>query len=860
MPLSPGSRLGVYDVIARIGAGGMGEVYRARDTMLARDVAIKVLPDFALSDHERVARFEREARTLATLSHPNIGVIHGFEEIAAAGPDQAPVRALILELIEGDTLADRLLHGPLPFDDALDIAGQIADALAAAHEKGIVHRDLKPANVKITPGGVVKVLDFGLAKIAADASTAGSTVTIAATGSHVILGTPAYMAPEQAQGRPVDTRADIWALGVLLYEMLAGEQPFRGASVQDTLAAVLTADPDWNRIPPTVRPILRRCLERDPRRRLRDVGDFRFLFDLASSADVPAARPSWLRPPAPASLGFAVVIIAVVAWGWFRPRAEAPAEPVRMLTMLPPGVSVTRGPGAGSSVAVSPDGRTIVIAGTGKDGQRLYTRPLDRLEATPLAGTDRGSSPFFSWDGAWIGFFADGRLKRVPAAGGAAVDIAAAPGFPAGASWGSDDRIVYASGAYSQLHTVDARGGNAEPVAAVKLGYNPEVLNDGKTLLFESDGWIHVIDRASGRQTRLVEGSAPRYAIGHLILSRGTALLAASVDLASQKVTGPVVPLLEGVAFEAGAESRPRHYAISLNGTLAYLPAANAYALVLVHPDGTERVITEGQPLIENPQFSPDGKRVVVAITRRDGEPADLWIHDVGTSGPGTRITFDGGRAPVWTPGSASVTYSHLGDRGGIYEKRADGGGNAAQLVALDAFHWLVGWTSDRRALAYGLMEGTLSSVMVHRDNLSRRIVGPGQTWGGRLSGDDRWLAYYSLESGNFEVYVTPFPEVDTRWLIAEGTDPTWGPPDTELYYRRGARLMAARLDTSAGIRVLSHRLVIEPFLPPLYDDYDIHPDGRTLVMVRPAGSTQTREVTMVLDWFTELRRAMGGS
>jgi WD40-like Beta Propeller Repeat len=451
-----------------------------------------------------------------------------------------------------------------------------------------------------------------------------------------------------------------------------------------------------------------------------------------------------------------------------------------------------------------------------------------------------------------VGFFADGRLKRVPASGGAAVDIVVTTGFPAGASWGPDDRIVFAYGASARLHTVEARGGHASVLAGVESGYAPEVVPDGRTVLFESSDWIHAFDSVTGRTTRLIEGAAPRYALGHVVLSRGTTLLAAPIDLARHQLTGPAIPLVEGVALEAGGI---RHYAISKSGTtLAYAPAADAYALVLVEADGTERRVSEEQLLLENPQFSPDGRSVAVATTRRNGEPPDVWIHELET-GAATRLTFDGGRAPVWTPDGTAVTYSHVGKLAGIYMKRADGNGDPSQHLALDSFHWLVGWTPDRRYLAYGVMEGEESSIMAVGDGKPRRVVGPGSMWGGRLSKDGRWLAYYSLQAGNFEVYVTPFPEAGRRWLIADGTDPAWGRDGAEVYYRSGARLMAARIDTTAGVRVLSHRVVIEPFLPPLYDDYDIDLHGRRLVMVRPAGSTHGREVMMVLDWFTELRQ-----
>lgn len=851
MALAAGSRLGVYEVIDLIGSGGMGDVYRARDSRLGREIALKVLPDRVSTDPHRMARLEREARVLAALNHPNVAVIHGLEDLAG-GPGHPSVKALVMELVDGETLADRLARGPLTVENALETAGQIADALEAAHEKGIVHRDLKPANVKISSSDVVKVLDFGLARVSDNASPLDPTVSLEMTAAGAILGTPGYMAPEQVQGTPVDERADIWAFGVMLYEMVTGKRLFRGGSVHETYAAVFTTTPDWNLVPPPVQPLLRACLERDPRRRLRHIGDYRFLIAAQSSAAPHTNRHGrWWMAFAGLLL---IAAAALAALGSFRLYSTPRPQLVRLTTMLPSGVSVTRGPGYASSVAVSPDGQTIVIAGMAKDDQRLYQRATNRLEATPLRGTERGSSPFFSPDGMWIGFFADGWLKRIPSSGGAAVDIVATPNFPAGASWGRDGRIVFAFGDNSPLRSVDADGGEAEEIDGIESGRHPEVLGDGSAILFESGGWIYAFDRQSGHRIRVVQGAAPRYAIGRLIFSRGTTLLAAPLDVSRYELTGPVVPLFDGVAVELPGSGGGRHYAISDNGTLAYVPAASAYELVLVGADGTERRIADPQRSFENPRFSPSGRQVVVAATRREGEPADLWIHDLQTKAV-TRLTSDGGRAPLWGPDGATVTYSHLGDRQGIYTKRADDGGGTSLLLPLKTFHWLVGWTSDRRTLAFGAMDGGRSSIHLHKDERTDRVVGPGSTWGGRLSPDGRWLAYYSLDSGTFEVLVTPFPGGGMRWLIAAGTDPAWAPDGREMYYRSGPRLMAARIDMTSGVRVLSHRVVIEPFLPPLYDDYDIHPDGRTLVMVKPAGNTQGREVAMVVNWFDELRR-----
>jgi eukaryotic-like serine/threonine-protein kinase len=594
------------------------------------------------------------------------------------------------------------------------------------------------------------------------------------TAPAVLLGTPGYLAPEQVQGRPVDRRADVWAFGVVLYEMVTGERLFRGESLHETIAAALTTDPRWERVPPAVLPLLRACLERDPLKRLRDVGDYQFL--LARSEAVPASiRRSPVRSWAIATAALTALILAFLG-GKSLSRdesASAAAAPIRFSTMLPAGVSVTRGPGYTSSVAVSPDGRTIVIAATEKDGQRLYHRSLDRLDFTPLAGTERGTSPFFSWDGEWIGFFADGRLKRIPAGGGASVDIAPAPGFSSGASWGPDDRIVFAYGADSHLHVIPAKGGSVEQMTSETPGRHPEVMPDGRTVLFESAGHIYTYHRQNRTITKLLPGTAPRYANGHVILSRGTTLLAARINLEDSSI-GAAIPLMEGVAVELPGSGGGRHYAISRSGALVYVPAADAYELVVAGADGVEHVIGQPQRSLENPRFSPDGRHVVVASRRHDAEATELWLHDL-RAGTATRLTSRGGRAPIWSD-NGTITYSHLGERQGIYSTRVDGGGERTQLLTLNAFHWLVGWTPDRTTLLYGLMGApNQSSIMAYSNTQSRTVVGPGSIWGGRLSRDGKWLAYYMLNSGTFEVYAMPFPEAGALRLIAEGTDPSWG-------------------------------------------------------------------------------------
>ncbi len=872
-----GTSLGRYRVLSLLGAGGMGEVYLAEDSELRRQVALKVLPVEWTGDSRRLARFRREAQILAALKHENIAAIYGLEQTSERN-------CLVLEFVEGETLAECVARrGALPVGEALPIARQIADALEYAHAKGITHRDIKPSNIKLTPGGAIKVLDFGLAKArpGAEAGTEPAEKAVGATMEGQILGTPAYMSPEQVRHTGVGPQTDVWAFGCVLYELLTGQRAFPRDTAPDTLAAVLEREPDWRALPdatpPNIRTLLRRCLQKDPARRLHHIADARIEIEdtaaepaaLAETAGVPRGGPGRPWKFVSATAAVAVMAVAFALWLGSKSPVPGPAETVRLTVTLPQGVSVTRGPGFASSVALSPDGRTLVIAGTGETGQRLYQRRLAGQDVVPLAGTEGGSAPFFAPDGAWLGFFAEGRLKRVPAGGGVSVDIAGVPDFPDGVSWGPNGRIVAAFGTRSAVYGVDANGGNLEPITALEEGEvghsRPEILPDGRTLIFDSGGWVHALDLTSKRRTRLVQGVAPRYAnTGHLILSRGRTLLAAPFDLSRLRVGGSLVPLIEGVEGDTATNCvGDRHYAISPNGALAYVPAPALYGLVLVKPDGTERTVTEERAWFENPRFSPNGRRLVVAAASRAGEPTDLWIHDLETRSA-TKLTFEGGRSPVWTPDGARVTYSGPGQRQGIYTKATDGRSEAEPLLALDGFHWLVGWTRDGRTLAFGAIEkaapdqSSRSSIVAVSGGESSRVVGPGNVWGGRLSPDGRWLAYYTLETGSFEVYVTPFPGAGTRWLISRGggRDPSWAPDGTEIYYRSGDRLLAAGIETSDGIRVLSRRVVAQPFSPPLYDDYDIHPDGRTLVLVRP-DAPQGREVAMVLNWFEELKGSL---
>jgi eukaryotic-like serine/threonine-protein kinase len=540
---------------------------------------------------------------------------------------------------------------------------------------------------------------------------------------------------------------------------------------------------------------------------------------------------------------------------------------VHAAVTLPPGVRVVRAGGIASSVALSPDGRTLVVAATDEDGQRLYVRPFDRPEAVPLAGTENGVGPFFSPDGAWIGFFADGRLRRVPAGGGAAVDIAVAPGLPLGGSWGDNDRIVFSAGTRSALHVVPARGGDPAPLTTLDADAgevshrHPELLPDGRTLLFTSlspAGWsVNAFDLRSGRRVGLTEGATPRYVTGgYVALNRGTDLLAAPFDPTSLEITGAIVPMVQSVAAEMASTM---HYAVSRNGTLAYVPAAADPALVIIR-DGEERIVDVGPGAVARPprpRFSPDGTRLALTA----GRTADVWIHDLRTGGA-ARLTFDGGSDPVWTPDGNAVTFAaspFLGTgpgRRGLHTQPSDGRSGAERLLALEEWHRPIGWTPDGRMLAFETVRvGGPPSIWVFEDGEARRVLREG--YSGRLSPDGRWLAYHSEAAGSAEVYVTPFPEADARWQIsaAGGSGPAWSSDGIEVYYRSADRLMAAGIETDAGVRVTSRRVVLEPFAPWWPDDYDVHPDGRSLALVRPADAPRDGEVGIVVNWAAELGR-----
>ncbi len=729
MSISVGSTFGPYELQSKLGAGGMGVVYRACDTRPGRDVAIKVLPNLVAADPEHLARFEREARLLAAMNHPHIAGIHGLEE--ADG-----VRALVLELVEGPTLAERLDAGPLPMDEALTLADQIAEALEAAHERGIVHRDLKPGNIKVRPDGTVKVLDFGLAKaVAADAVGAdpsdSPTVTAAATRAGVILGTAAYMSPEQTRGKPLDKRTDVWAFGCVLYEMLVGARAFGGETVSDTLAAVLMGGPRWTRLPaatpPGIRRLLQRCLERDVKRRLRDIGDARLeIADvLAGTSESGTSeevltrrrRREWVAWPMAASL---LVTLLVSVWVVRGSRQSSPSQPVtRTVIMLSGGEELSRS-SRDYPLALSPDGaRLAYVAARGGREPQLYLRDLSELDGKPIPGTTGARHPFFSPDGQWIAFFAANALQKVASAGGAPLRICEVPGISMGGSWGPNDTIVF-SAASTDLFRVPAAGGTPGRVPNLAPAAWPQILPDGETVLFTSGGRAivtisldgssrRVLARTSVDQSEGVEdsGKGPsllgpggilevRYvSTGHLVYGQSPGIVwAVPFDLESLTLKGSPVSVVDDVyqASNGGAV----YFVISGTGLLAYAHESRGRQLAWVDRNGNAASIGTDREAFRLPTLSPDGRRIAVVI---DSPPrrSDIWIYDADR-GTRTRLTTERHNlAPVWWPDGTRVAHS---SGGSIVSHLSDGTGSEEVLVPKPVhYNYPDAWSPDGRTL-----------------------------------------------------------------------------------------------------------------------------------------------------------------
>jgi serine/threonine-protein kinase len=876
----------------------MGEVYRAKDTKLGRDVALKLLPAAFAAEPERLARFEREARLLASLNHPGIAHLYGFDE--ALGDDGTKTHVLVMELVDGEDLAERLRRGAIPGDEAVAIARQVAEALEEAHERGVVHRDLKPANVKVTPEGKVKVLDFGLAKAwSGDAAGVTSSAdlsqspTLARTGTAagIILGTAAYMSPEQARGKAVDKRADVWSFGVLLYEMLTGRRLFTGETVSDVLAAVLRAEPDWKALPtgtpPPLLRLLRRCLARDPRERLRDIGDA--VADLREAAE-PAqdeARASRRRSTAWVPWTAAALACAVAAWAawatWRRPAVapagrteghftlELPAD-APVVTLEVPGVSE-------SPLDVSPDGRQVVYVAPDGRGTRLYARAMADLMPMPLPGTEGGRSPFFSPDGQWVGFFADGRLKKAPLAGGTPVTLAEAPeGY--GASWTPGGEVVFTPTEVSGLSVVSDVGGTPRPVTALDVAAGdgahrwPQVLPDGRAVLFTVQSWSRetsyavVADLGTGaRRTVLEDAGFTRYVpagpgakAGHLVFVRGGALMAAPFDPAGSSPAGPAIAVIEGV--------RPGQFDVSRSGLVAYVPGAHAptsYSLVFVDRAGRERPINDMARGYEDLHLSPDGRQVALTIEEAGEESAaHVWLAET-RKGTLTRVTFEGlSRDPVWAPDGRSLLFgSKRGESTfGLFRQALDGRTPAEIVWASPVPIWPdpQSVTPDGRVLVFtttGKDTGEdVWTLSLDTERTARPwLATAAHEWAGRLSPDGRLIAYTSTEFGRAEVYVQAFPEGGGKRLVSEGggRNAIWSRDGRRLFYRESDQVLAVEVDRmpafSAGKPV--------PLFSGRYRmtgrDFDVSPDGTEFVMMRANGERTTPRINVLLDWWRSL-------
>jgi serine/threonine protein kinase len=887
--LTAGTKLGPYEIVSPLGAGGMGEVYRARDTKLNRDVALKVLPESLAHDAERMARFEREAQVLASLNHPNIAAIYGLEE-------SGPTRALVMELVEGQTLSEVVgARRAVPLQDALPIARQIADALEYAHERGIIHRDLKPANIKITPEGIVKVLDFGLAKaLDLDASSSASnisnspTLTAAATQAGVIMGTAAYMSPEQARGKAADRRADIWSFGCVLYEMLSGKRLFEGETVSDTLAGVLKSDPDWNTLPtgtpPHIQELIRRCLVKDPKQRLRDIGEARIAIEEAISgvgADgvrtVPEIREGAPRAPLRRALPWAVagmlaVALIAIVFLW-KLAAPAPQESPVFAYIPPPPNTTFRDFGFGAGpVVVSPDGKQLAFSATDENGvTKLYVRPLASNEAKAISGTEDAASPFWSPDGGSLGFLADEKLKTVNLANGnvQVLTDATVTTCASGGAWSPSGTILFTPhGCEGPLNKISASGGNPSPATKLESGefshMSPAFLPDGRHFLYVSSStdssrsiWMGSLE-SSEQKLILKDANSPQFASGHLFSIRDNRVFAQPFDPGTGKLTGQATVL-------ADAQS----YSVSGNGVLAYQGGTLKGRLEWFDRSGNPLGSVGPAAVYNSVRISPDGTRILAEVGDPQSNLTDLWSYPA-SGGPGTRLTFGPGEKEfaVWSPDGKYIAYSCNPDgKLGFCRKPANGSGAEETLITPGSGisePIVVDWSPDGRYLSlnYKVIKASRTEVAVlplagDRKPFQVAPVNADQ-YAGNFSPDGRWLAYFSYESGRPEVYVVPFPGPGGKFQISQngGWDIQWDKKGQLYFLSVGNRLMQADLAASGGsVQVKELHPLFQLSLPTFADPFfDVSADGSRFLVVTSADPNASRSIGLLLDWQSKLK------
>jgi Tol biopolymer transport system component len=887
--LAPGTQLGGYTITSQIGLGGMGVVYRARDTKLKRDVAIKMLPWDVASDPERLARLQREAEVLASLNHPNIAHLYGIE-------GSQETTALVMELVEGPTLADRIAAGPIPIEEALLIVGQIVEALEAAHEQGVVHRDMKPANIKLRPDGVVKVLDFGLAKALDPASSQSSyslaptMTTPAATEAGSILGTAPYMSPEQAIGKPVDKRTDIWAFGCTVYEMLTGTAPFARETKAETLVAILEREPDWAALPAatpaSLRRLLMRCLTKDARRRLRDIGDARLdLADeaLAGEASAPQRSASRRRiVQSIAALVLTAVITGSLVWVFKPSPAVRPSSSVaRLVIVPPPGQAIDAG---NFGVTISPNGRRVAYVAGDADRKRIYVRDVEQFDSLALPGSEGGDAPFFSPDGQWVGFVAAGKLRKSRFDGGQPQTITEAiqtvSAF-AVASWETDDNIYFTPTPGTGIWQVPATGGTPVAVTMLRESENshrwPQLLPGGKALLFSaataSDSQVYVQFLATGERRPMVKGVGARYLpSGHLVYVQGNALMAVRFDVNRFEVVGAATPVLSGFMQisrlrNSSVTNLVPQISVSTAGTIAYVPAPSKplqEALVWVSRAGVETTTGASGGVYFQPRLSPDGSRVALTVGGEDND--DVWQYEFAR-GSMRRVTSAGNNSfPLWSRDGRRL--AHVSDRAGpdnMYVRSLDSTKDERLLVSAEP-NYPFAWTQDNTLVFVRPDPITLQDIFVLRKTEAEPMPILNTPFGEGapvLSLDDRWLAYVSNESGRNEIYVKPFerPGEQTTVSTDGGNEPVWSPNGRELFFRNGNDMMVVDISLDPVLSAGKPRRLFtgtyERSLA-LWPNYDVANDGQSFLMVKKLDSGDApMQINVVLNWIDELNRLL---
>ena len=886
MPLTSGMKLGPYEIQSALGAGGMGEVYRARDTRLERSVAIKILPAHFSTDPVRKQRFEREAKTISSLNHPHICVLHDIGS-------QDGIDYLVMECVEGETLAKRLQKGALPLEQVLKYGAQISDALDKAHRSGVVHRDLKPGNIMLTATGA-KLLDFGLAKpaspLASSAMPTALTKDSVATEQGTIVGTFQYMSPEQVEGKELDGRSDIFSLGAVLYEMLTGQRAFEGKSQLSVVSAILEKEPDpistlKPMTPPALDHVVRKCLAKTVDDRWQSAHDLKSELEWISQSSREAVASSVLRRRrqfgtlVPIAMLAAIAALAIVLILSKRQLSTFPRPLTRFAITLPPGEAapIVTWP----ALAISPDGMHLVyVAGSG-ESKRLYLRSMDRLEVTPLEGTENASSPFFSPDSQWIGFFASGKLKKINVRGGFPTTLCDTTPDDRGGSWGSDDTIIFAPGAGTGLMRIGASGGTAQALTSPDRDKRerthrwPEILPGSKAVVFTIgsmdsidyylEAKIAVQSLETGKREILpVQGTFARYdPAGYLLFAQRGGLFAAPFDLKRLQVTGPAVRVLDDVAMDASTGAMD--FSLSRTGSLSYLPGGWSNPdLVLAWVDRKGSVVPLPAPARAylNPHLSPDGKRV--AVSDQGSGSRGIWVYDI-QRGTMMRLTYATDDFPLWTPDGKRIAYMQESNRTfAIKWKPADGSGVEETLFGSQSFVQVpMSWSPDGKFLAFASVGGPFFSgqriwiLPLEGKHEPREYVKTGSIGAARFSPDGHWIAHASNESGRSEVYVEPFPGPGGKWQISMegGNWPVWAPSGRELFYLNGSKIMSVDVTIQPSFRSSTPRVLADMPLQtssfwPANGEFDVSPDGQHFLFTKAREQNALPgEVRVVLNW-----------